>query len=103
MDPLPPFTAFSWLLHPQFHSHELCFLDIGEDSGTACIGPQKIEVQAEEETTNSLHKQTVWIHRGDPPVTLSGVHNRESWEHQALGHLLCPGLSDFEMFNQVCQ
>ena len=57
MDLLPPFTAFSWLPHPQFHSHELCFLDIEEDSGTASTGPQKTEVQAEGETANILHKQ----------------------------------------------
>lgn len=34
--------------------------------------------------------------QGNPSVTLGWVPSRESWGHQALGHLLCPGLSDFE-------
>lgn len=49
-----------------------------------------------QETPFTSNKQTVWIHRGNPSVTLGWVPNRESWGHQALGHLLCPGLSDFE-------
>ena len=53
---------------PPIRSHELCFLDLEEDSGTACTEPQKIEVQAEgdrkhpSQATSKLCGSTVETH-----------------------------------------
>lgn len=67
------------LSRPQFHSHELCLLDIREDPGTTGTGPQKTEVHAEEEVANLFTNQLCGSTLETHPSLWLDPHGRVPW------------------------